>query len=195
MRGRYVFGSVVGLVLAFSGPLTAVESRTSPTVELTGVSQFVAWTVALEENRIISPPQNACPIIEARLTRGPGFFVQLYTREDCQGGGFVRDVKWNGMLGHDGSLALQFPRFATVRYSDGTSERVDVWAQVKEHTGCPLNGTFPVYHGHFDGTYLHAVGEFQGVCDGGTLWGPLFGVSEELGPLHVDFLVSLKVSQ
>jgi hypothetical protein len=194
MRGRYVCGFVLALVFAFSASLLADGPRTSPTVQLTGVSQFVAWTVT-GDLKVVSPPANSCPITEARLTRGPGLFAHLYTKEDCSAGGFVREVRWDGMLGYDGSLALRFPRIATYLYPDGSSERIDVWAEVKEHTGCPLDGTFPVYNGHFDGRYLHAVGEFQGVCDGGKLWGPFLGVSEALGPLHVDFLISLEVNR
>ena len=70
----------------------------------------------------------------------------------------------------------------------------DDWiATVAEHTGCKVNGTFPVYHGRFDGESLTAASHFHGICDGGTMWGPLFGVSEDGGPLHVTFAIELQV--
>jgi hypothetical protein len=63
---------------------------------------------------------------------------------------------------------------------------------VPVHTGCSLNGTFPTYYGYFDGHYLHAVGELESICTGGTMWKDAFGISEEDGPLHVDFLITME---
>ena len=195
MKSRYVcVFLVMALTFAFSGSLTALERPAPPSVELTGVAQFVAWTA--RTGQMISPPSmNFCPIVEARLTLGRGFFAKLYTKEDCAAGGFLREMKWDVVVGPDGKLAMRLPKLATYLYPDGSTERIDVLALTQEHTGCPLYGTIPVFYGHFDGTFFHANGELQGICDGGTLWGPMLGVSEALGPLHFDYLISLEVKR
>lgn len=53
-----------------------------------------------------------------------------------------------------------------------------------EHTGCALSGRSTTFHGTYDGDHFYVCLEFQGVCDGGTMWGPAWGVSRESGPLH-----------
>ncbi len=193
MRNGHVCVVLLLLMLAFSGSLMALEPARPP-VQLTGVSQFVGWAVRTGE--VVSPPDiNFCPIVEARLTFGPGFLARLYTKESCGGGYVLRDMNWHVVFDRSGKLAMKLPKFATQTYSDGTVETIEVLPTMREHTGCPLNGTMPIYYGHFDGTFFHASGLFQGICDGGTLWGPLFGVSEALGPVHADFLISLEVSK
>jgi len=193
MKPQYVRSFVVVLVLVFAGSLMASEHQPRPAVQLTGVAQFVAWA-ARTGQMVSEPSMNFCPIVEARLTHARGPFARLYTKEDCGGGAFLREMVWGVALKHDGKLSMRLPKFAKHTYADGSTERVEVLAQIKEHTGCPLNGTMPIYYGHFDGSLFHANGEFQGICDGGTLWGPMLGVSEALGPLHVDFLISLEVT-
>jgi hypothetical protein len=194
MRSRYVCTFLVASTLAFSGSVLASGHPAPRSVELTGVAQFVVWTARTGE--MISPPSmNFCPIVEARLTRGAGFFAKLHTKEDCGAGGFLREMKWDVVMARDGKLAMKLPKFATYLYPDGSSQSVDVLAELQEHTGCPLHGTIPVFYGHFDGTLFHANGELQGVCTGGTLWGPFLGVSEALGPLHFDYLISLEVDK
>lgn len=179
------------LMFAFVGSVLADGPPPTQPLELTGVAQYVAWG-ALTGQMFAAPSANFCPIVEARLTRGPGFFVRLFTTEDC--GVLLRDVKWEGVLGYDGSLALKLPKYATMRFTDGSTVKIDVLATMTEHTGCDLTaGTLPVYYGHFDGRSLHANGEFQSICTGGTMWGPMFGVSEAAGPIHADFLISLEV--
>jgi hypothetical protein len=194
MRSRYVCAFLSVLAFAFSGTLMALEHPARLPVQLTGVSQFVAWT-ARTGQMISEPSMNFCPIVEARLTLGPGFFAKLYTKEDCAAGGFLRAMKWDVVVGPDGKVAMRLPKLATYLYPDGRTERISVLAQLQEHTGCPLYGTIPVFYGHFDGTFFHANGELQGICDGGTLWGPMLGVSEALGPLHFDLLISLEVNK
>lgn len=154
--------------------------KPAPPVELTGVSQYVAW-VAGTGQMVSAPDANFCEISEARLTFGPGSHTSLYTKEECMGGAFIRELNWDVIFRQDGKLAMILPDAA---------DSMDIMA---EHTGCPVhNGTMPVYYGFFDGNLFHATGEFHGVCTGGTMWGPIFGVSEALGPLHVNFLISLE---
>ncbi len=189
MRNKYVAAFGLVLMLAVAGPVIALEPERPP-VELTGVAQFVAWTTRTGD--IVVPPSVMCPIVEARLTYGLGPFARLRTKENC--GLFERVLNWEVVLEHGGKLAMKLPKLGTFYYPDGKVERIEMLAQIREHTGCPLNGTMPIYYGHFDGSLFHASGNFQGVCDGGILWGPNFGVSEQLGPIHADFLISLEVN-
>lgn len=78
---------------------------------------------------------------------------------------------------------------------------------VKLHTGCKVNGTFPVYHGTWDGHTLYVASHFHGRCDAGIFWGdPNFwigvddpegylddGVSWDDGTAHVTFAIELFV--
>jgi hypothetical protein len=184
---------LLSLTFPFAGPALADRHPPSETVELTGVAQYVAWAARTGE-MLAAPDQNFCPIVEARLTRGPGFFLSLFTTEAC-GGGLFRDAKWDGMIGPDGRLAIKLPKYATMRFPDGSTVKAEVLPMMKEHSGCELTGTMPVYYGYFDGTLFHANGEFHGICTGGTMWGPMFGISEAVGPVHADFLISLEVKK
>ena len=82
---------------------------------------------------------------------------------------------------------------------------------VKLHTGCAAeHGTFPVYHGTWDGTTLRIASGFHGRCDGGSYWGAGWfwdlwggvddpegylddGVTWDDGPAHVTFALELTV--
>ena len=59
-------------------------------------------------------------------------------------------------------------------------------------TGCDLNGTYPIYHGHFDGKHFYAATHYNGICDGGFGW-KNFGITEESGPIHVTYEFILDV--
>jgi len=65
-----------------------------------------------------------------------------------------------------------------------------MWPMLPGMTGCDLNGTFPIYHGHFDGDHFYAAAHYNSICDGGTGW-INFGISEEDGPIHVTYEFSL----
>ena len=67
-----------------------------------------------------------------------------------------------------------------------------MWQEVPRLTGCALNGTFPIYHGHFDGETLYASAHFNSICHGGEAWSK-FGVGAEDGPIHVTFEFDLAV--
>jgi hypothetical protein len=67
-----------------------------------------------------------------------------------------------------------------------------MWWKVPVLTGCDINGTFPVYHGHFDGEDFYASAHYNSICEGGTVWG-LFGIDAEDGPIHVTYEFDLQV--
>jgi hypothetical protein len=93
----------------------------------------------------------------------------------------LRTLNWLGTLTPGGVLKLE---------PEGADAEI---AGIEEHTGCTDSGTLLVYHGRFDGQSLYAATHFHGLCDGGTMWGPVFGVSEDQGPLHVTFTIELEV--
>lgn len=66
------------------------------------------------------------------------------------------------------------------------------WQKLPEWTGCDLNGTFPVYHGYFDGEHLYASAHYNSLCDGGTRW-VKFGIGLEDGPIHITYYFDLDV--
>lgn len=117
-----------------------------------------------------------CPA-EAELAFGEGHDVVLTTTETC----FAppRVLVWTGTITPGGAVKLDGPA--------GTGE------EVAGHTGCTMSGTFPTYHGHFDGESLSASGHFHGLCDGGTVWGPLMGYPEDAGPVYAEFGFELTV--
>jgi hypothetical protein len=165
----------------------------NPSVDLTGATQFASWAVKTGEMVIV--PQDQTSQVEARLRFGPGSFATLYTKETWANfGGMVREMNWNLVIGRDGKVTTSFPRHAKYTYEDGsTEEDYNTVASHAEMTGCPEYGAWPIFNGHFDGKRLDIATEQQGVCTGGTLWKDWFGVSEEMGPLHTDILLSLEV--
>jgi len=119
---------------------------------------------------------------EAVLVFGEGHDVVLTTTETC----FPepRVLVWEGTLTPGGAVKFRAPA--------GTGE------EVAAHTGCTLSGTFPTYHGHFDGEYLSAGGHFHGLCDGGDTWNdPTFPSNfpfpDEPVPVNVYFGFELTV--
>ena len=69
----------------------------------------------------------------------------------------------------------------------------EFWKKVPALTGCDLNGTFPAYHGHFDGETLKATSHLHSFCGGeGTAWGN-FGIGPEDGPIHLTYELDLRV--
>jgi hypothetical protein len=186
---------MAGFAFAGDGPKGAYKwHKPVPLVELTGVSQYAAWK-AKTGDIVVPPSVNYCTILEARLTQGPGFFSRLYIREIC-GGIMEREWNWDVLIGKGGNVAMKLPDKAT--YTDLTTtpptvfEVQDIESLVPEHTGCPANGTFPYYYGDFDGKLFQARTNFHGVCTGGTMWGPWFGVNEGMGPLNADFSITLE---
>ena len=185
MRRLLLSASIVLLVAAcadnpaaisedLSGPHFAkLELDRGSPISLTGRTTFAAYFSVTNE-WFLNPDVIYCPV-EADLSFGDGHDVVLTTTE---GGGCAgRELTWQGRLTPGGALKLNM--------------QADQAPLVEEHTGCTLSGTFPVYHGHFDGESLHASGHFHGHCDGGTVWGPLFGFPDDPGPVHVTFGIEL----
>jgi hypothetical protein len=69
----------------------------------------------------------------------------------------------------------------------------ETWKKVPYLTGCSINGTFPIYHGHFDGERLYAATHYNSICDGGFAWSK-FGIGAEDGPIHVTYEFDLRVT-
>jgi hypothetical protein len=166
-----------------------------PPVELAGAYQLRSTKARTGE--MVIPLEATLGQVEARLTFGPGSFATLYTKETWAAWGLVREMSWTLVIGRDGKVTARYPNHATYYYGpDYTipSEEVDntVGAHA-EATGCPEYGTWPIFYGHFDGKYLDIASEQQGVCTGGNMWKDAFGVSEAMGPLHTDTLLSLEV--
>jgi hypothetical protein len=166
--------------------------KNNHSVDLAGVSQFASW--ATRQDIMVIAPKDQTAQVEAQLTFGPGSFANLYTKETWIVFGMVREMNWRLVIGRDGKVTTSFPRHAKYTYADGSTEEDD--DAVTSHavmTGCPEYGAWPIFYGHFDGKVLDVATEQQGVCTGGTLWRDWFGVSEEMGPLHTDILLSLEV--
>jgi hypothetical protein len=155
---------------AGAGPPTGLVDP----VDLEGKTIFSAYAPMLGE--MVVPYDNYC---DATATLEPaGSNEAVLILDECDG---YRIETWDVKLTHGGAVKMSQP---------GGAETLVL---IAEHTGCRLNGTAPVYHGHFDGTHFNAVMHFHGACDGGTFWSPLFGVSEAMGPLHVTFIIDLTV--
>jgi hypothetical protein len=179
------------------------KNKHNPPVDLTGVLQFAVWKTRTGE--MVITPQDMTALVEAQLTLGPGPFARLYTKETWASyGGMVREMNWVLGIGRDGKVIASFPRHATYYYGPDftipSEEDFDTIASHAEMTGCPEYGTWPMVHGHFDGKILDIATEQQGVCTGGTYWGLPpeeggFGVSEDMGPLHTDVILSLEVTE
>lgn len=95
------------------------------------------------------------------------------------------------------AVTLAPPRLTAWDVDISSGGRVKMEARVDndirpELTGCAMNGTYPVYHGSFDGEFFYAATHFHGICDGGLFWG-MFGINKDIGPLHATFTVELDV--
>jgi hypothetical protein len=173
-------------------------NRHNPSLNLSGVSQFASW--ATRKDIVVIAPEDQTSQVEARLTFGPGSFANLYTKEKWAAyDGMVREMNWTLVIGRDGKVTTSFPRHATYYYGPDftipSEEDHNTIATHAEMTGCPEYGTWPIYHGHFDGKLLDIATEQQGVCTGGTYWKEAYGVSEDMGPLHTDIILSLEVTE
>lgn len=185
MRTLLLSVPVFVLMAACDGPTAVQEDLPAPEfakvtimrdgpISLTGSSTFNVFLPMRGEWFL---DDFRCPINEAELTFGESHEVVLTTTEGGGCGG--RTLVWPGELTPGGSLKLHLdPEQAP---------------SVAEHTGCALNGTFPVYHGSFDGELLSVAGHFFGQCDGGTVWGPLMGFPDDPGPVNAAFGLELEV--
>lgn len=144
-------------------------------VELAGRTTFAAEY--LRTGFLFSDPAwNFCTATGVLTSTGGQNRVELVLTEDAPCNR-VRTIP--GILTPGGVVKLTWP-----------AEDVPV---MEEHTGCQANGTYPVYHGTFDGEHLYAETHVLGICDGGTLWGPMLGVSRDMGPVKATFAIDLTI--
>jgi len=165
---------------AVPGPqLDKVDVFASGPISLTGRTTFAAYYSVSGE--VVSDASWNFLLATAELSSDGGNNVVLHMTESfpTDPPEELRTMDWVGQLTPGGQLTLAVP-----------GDAVD---EVQLHTGCQVNGTFPVYHGTFDGTSLSVTSHFHGLCDGGTMWGPMLGVSEDGGPLHVTFGIELEI--
>ena len=151
--------------------------KSSPIVFSEGRTTFGAYLPRTSEY-LLDPELIYCPAT-AILNFGEGHDITLTLIENGNCGG--RETIFIGEMTPSGILKLTAPDW--------------VLAEVTEHTGCTLSGTFPEYHGNFDGVKFYAYSHFHGLCSGGTMWGPWLGVSEEMGPINVTFTIELEVDE
>jgi hypothetical protein len=149
-----------------NGPITFNDGQTTFEAYLSRTGEF-----------LLTAEEMFCPATATlEFEEGHDIVLTLYEDPPCD-----RESILYGTLNPGGAVKLVAP---------------DWWIdEVTLHTGCTLSGTFPVYHGHFDGQRLYATSHFHGLCTGGTMWGPWLGVSEEMGPIHVTFGIDLLVDE
>jgi hypothetical protein len=160
--------------IALAGVTTfgAIEARTG---EYAGDPGFLpGW------DHFLDPAFNRCDVIEASLEMTGKHSAVLETWELCLSAAPMpppRLTVWDVDISSGGQVKME------ARYE---------YDYRPEFTGCAMNGTYPVYHGSFDGESFYAATQFHGICDGGLFWGD-FGINEEIGPLHATFTVELDV--
>ncbi len=64
---------------------------------------------------------------------------------------------------------------------------------VGQHSGCTVKGTFPVWHGSFDGTRLVAATEFNGQCPVAWPDNEMFATPVD-GPVHWKWAIDMTVA-
>ncbi|MEN8041811.1 MAG: hypothetical protein ABFR95_09945 [Actinomycetota bacterium] len=133
---------------------------------------------------LMDPDYNRCTVVSATLTWIEQHTYELATHEECPL--FPPRYKtWDVRITPGGAVKM------TNKYPPPL---VNGKHWLVERTGCELNGTFRMYHGHFDGEHLYAASHFHGICDGGTVWGNAHhDVGHEDGPIHATFDISLYV--
>ena len=189
------------LVLAFT---VLPASATPPPVQLTGRTTFVGFFST--SGFVFSPDwYNYCSA-EATLTQTGEQAYSLEVNEwDCG-----RVCTWELKITNGGVVKGEGFTSCIPECVNGSCV-----GEVELHTGCDVdNGTFPIYHGTWDGNTLSIASHFHGRCDGGTYWRePWFwdgwgeippvpdpegilddGVTWDDGPAHVTFGLELTVT-
>ena len=169
---------------------------------------------------LMDPAFNRCELVSAELVwrEGEQNTADLYTEEDCTRRwhhlmtphgmklmptlppfppGWVKGVDPpfspndpNAYVKHH--KVVHITKGGAVKMSPGDLYPT-FWQKISTMTGCGVNGTFPIYHGHFDGERLFATAHYHGPCDGGTGW-TNFGIGLEDGPIHVTYTFDLLVA-
>ncbi|MDJ0955048.1 MAG: hypothetical protein QNJ81_15320 [Acidimicrobiia bacterium] len=140
-------------------------------------------------DQLMDPNFNRCLIVGATLTWVDKNTAVLMTDEDCRARGPLPPRPAPDGLVHHHKI-VHITNGGAVKMTPGPDS--ETWKIVPEVTGCGVNGTFPVYHGRFDGEHLYATSHYHGPCDGGSVW-TNFGIGLEDGPIHVTYEFSLHV--
>ncbi len=191
--------AIILAIMLVAVVLVAVPASADSAMSLEGTSTFVG--VFSPSGFVFSPAWfNYCDA-QATLTPMGGDQYELNLTE-CWGG---RSGIWELTINKAGKVK----GLAWVEYPE-------MVAEIAEHTGCPVShGTYPIYHGTWDGTTLNVETEFHGRCDGGTMWGEAWfwdefeplglpavpdpdgilddGVTWDDGPAHVTFGMELTI--
>lgn len=133
---------------------------------------------AIGWEHLMDPNFNKCRVTRGSLTWIDKNTALLETFEDC-----TARLPLPGPTSHH--KIVHITKGGALKMSPDWSYPT-MWDKVPSLTGCDLNGTFPIYHGHFDGERLYASAHYNGFCDGGTAWSK-FGVGAEDGPIHVTY--------
>jgi hypothetical protein len=162
----------------------AIEARTG---EYAGGP--VPWAVkaGVPWYHLMDPTYNRCAVTSATLTWIGKNTALLDTVEECP--------EWRGPIPSPKAhhKIVHITRGGAVKMSTNTAFPPFITPKVlSAMTGCDLNGTFPIYHGRFDGRYLQATSHYNSICDGGFGWSN-FGISAEDGPIHVTYEFNLHV--
>ena len=134
---------------------------------------------------LMDPTFNKCYVTAGTLTWVGKNTAELVTVEDCS-----PRKKLLSPVGHH--KLVHITTGGAVKMSVHPDSESTLWQKVPELTGCALNGTFPIYHGHFDDETLYASSHYNSICDGGTAWS-MFGIDAEDGPIHVTYEFDLDV--
>ena len=132
---------------------------------------------------LMDPNYNKCTVTAGTLTWTGKNTAELKTTEDCSARGNLPAPPGHHKI-------LHITTGGALKMSPGPGQML--WTQVPTLTGCSVNGTFPIYHGHFDGERLYATAHYTSICDGGTAWS-MFGIGAEDGPIHVTYEFDLEV--
>jgi len=133
-----------------AGPQFKQVATDQGSISFTGVSTFNVYLPRTQEWFYKDYTCDA----EGVLTFGENHDIALNVTEygDCGG----RNYTMYGTMTPSGALMFNLPDFFV--------------PIIMEHTGCNPSGTFPVYHGSFDGESLSAATHFHGLCGEGTSW-------------------------
>lgn len=110
----------------------------------------------------MDPEFNRCAVTSATLTWTDKNTALLDTVEVCP--------VWRGSLPAPKAhhKIVHITRGGALKMTPNPDFPV-MWPMVPKITGCDLNGTFPIYHGHFDGEHFDAATHYDSICDGGMV--------------------------
>jgi hypothetical protein len=182
--------SLAFLVLAALVALPASATADDGAVSFTAGRTTFHAVASHTGEQMIPPMFAACDVVGASLDLQSMQWGTLEVTEACFGGGFVRTQVFDIKVTPGGAVKIWHPAAA--------------FEGMMVATGCDVfQGSFPVYHGHFDGTTLRAESYWHDVCDGGFVWDgapPWFGmypdwgaIDASTGPVHVLHGITLHV--